>query len=264
MSRTAVGVAALRALESGRPDRLFDDPYAGAFFHAGRALFADRERQDGRLGEVFAEQVAVRTRYFDEFVDGAEQVVILAAGLDARAFRLSWADGARAFELDLPEVLEFKDSVLAEQGARARCARTVVPADLRENWPEALLNAGFDRNLPTVWLAEGLLVYLTRDEAERLLTEVTALSAPGSRISFEHRPDGDQDEVLRKARAVGGEVIALWRDGLGPEAPKWMTARGWQTETVTIADLAAQYGREPAGQTRGGFLAATRIGEPNH
>ncbi|WP_020664056.1 SAM-dependent methyltransferase [Amycolatopsis benzoatilytica] len=260
VGKTAVGVAALRALESSRPDRLFDDPYAGAFLDAGRDVLAgDQERQRG-LGVVFAQQVAVRTRFFDDFVAGGRQTVLIAAGLDARAFRLDWPDGARVFEVDLPEVLAFKDSVLAKQGARPRCARTEVPADLRGDWAAALTEAGFDREQPTVWLAEGLLVYLSREEAERLLTTITELSALGSRISFEHRPDGDQDGLLEKARDIGCAVTALWRGGLGGDAPEWLTAHGWAPETVTVAELAVNYGREPLEITRGGFVSATRLG----
>ncbi|WP_037353895.1 SAM-dependent methyltransferase [Amycolatopsis orientalis] len=257
VGRTAVGVAALRALESGRPDRLFEDPYAGAFFHAGRALFEGQERNH-QLGMVFAQQVAIRTRFFDDFVSGGTQTVLLAAGLDARAYRLGWPDGARMFEVDLPDVLAFKETVLAEQGARARCERTTVPVDLRDDWGAALKNAGFDPTQPTVWLAEGLLVYLSRDEAERLLTAVTELSAPGSRVSFEHRPDGERDGLLERAREVGGEVTALWRGGLGGDAPEWLAEHGWRPETVTVAELAVRYGREPVEHTRGGFVTATR------
>ncbi|WP_275292907.1 SAM-dependent methyltransferase [Amycolatopsis sp. La24] len=137
VGKTAVGVAGLRALESGRPDRLFDDPYAGAFFHAGRAIFEGRERHH-ELGMVFAHQVAIRTRFFDDFVSGGTQTVLLAAGLDARAFRLDWPDGARVFEVDLPDVLAFKETVLSEKGARPRCQRTTVPVDLRDDWVAAL------------------------------------------------------------------------------------------------------------------------------
>lgn len=257
VGRTAVGVAGLRALESGRPDRLFEDPYAGAFFHAGRAIFEGKER-DSRLGMVFAQQVAIRTRFFDDFVSGGTQTVLLAAGLDARAFRLDWPDGARVFEVDLPDVLAFKETVLSEQGARPRCERTTVPVDLRDDWAAAVKHAGFDPEQPTVWLAEGLLVYLRRDEAERLLTAVTELSAPGSRISFEHRPDGERDGLLDQARKVGGEVTALWHGGLAGDAPEWLTAHGWRPETVTVAELAVRYGREPLDNTRGGFVTATR------
>ncbi|MFB9923576.1 SAM-dependent methyltransferase [Amycolatopsis halotolerans] len=257
VGKTAVGVAGLRALESGRPDRLFEDPYAGAFFHAGRAIFDGKER-DSRLGMVFAQQVAIRTRFFDDFVSGGTQTVLLAAGLDARAFRLDWPDGARVFEVDLPDVLAFKEAVLAEQGARPKCERTAVPVDLRDNWSAALKNAGFDPGQPTVWLAEGLLIYLSRDEAERLLTAVTELSAPGSRISFEHRPDGERDGLLDHARNVGGEVTSLWLGGLAGDAPEWLAEHGWRPETVTVAELAVQYGREPLDSTRGGFVTATR------
>ncbi|WP_328605120.1 class I SAM-dependent methyltransferase [Amycolatopsis sp. NBC_00345] len=261
VGRTAVGVAGLRALESGRPDRLFEDPYAGAFFQAGQALFSAEERGDG-LGQVFAEQVAIRTRFFDDFLAGADQVVLLAAGLDARAFRLGWPDGARLFELDLPDVLEFKDTVLATQSARPRCERVVVPVDLRDDWPAALCEAGFTPGRPTAWLAEGLLVYLTYDEAARLLTDITALSAPGSRISFEHRPQADGDNLLQRARAVanGASVTGLWKGGLGATAPEWLTAHGWRPETYSRAELAAGYGRPPDEPTAGGFVTGVKTG----
>ncbi|MDT8910774.1 SAM-dependent methyltransferase [Amycolatopsis sp. PS_44_ISF1] len=257
VSRTAVGVAGLRAVESGRPDRLFEDPYAGAFFQAGQALFP-AEARGGGLGRVFAEQVAIRTRFFDEFLEGADQVVLLAAGLDARAFRLDWPEGARVFELDLPEVLEFKDAVLAARSARPRCERVVVPVDLREDWPTALRESGFAPERPTAWLAEGLLVYLDHDEAARLLTDVTALSAPGSRISFEHR--SEDDELLRRARAVpnSADVTGLWKGGLGRTAPEWLTEHGWRPETHSRTELAAGYGRPSEETTSGGFLVGTR------
>ncbi|WP_409184393.1 SAM-dependent methyltransferase [Amycolatopsis sp. VS8301801F10] len=257
VGKTAVGVAGLRAVESGRADRLFEDPYAGAFFHAGRAIFEGRENHR-KLGMVFAQQVAIRTRFFDDFVSGGTQTVLLAAGLDARAFRLDWPDGARVFEIDLPDVFAFKETVLAERRARPRCERTVVPADLRHDWGAALRDKGFDPEQPTGWLAEGLLVYLSREEAERLLEAVTELSAPGSRISFEHRPDGERDGLLERAREVGGEVTALWRGGLGGDAPEWLAEHGWRPETVTVAELAVRYGREPVEHTRGGFVTATR------
>ncbi|MER6798560.1 SAM-dependent methyltransferase, partial [Amycolatopsis mediterranei] len=176
VSRTAIGVAALRAYESRRPDRLFDDPYAAAFFEAGRSALpgTSPEGPQAGLGAMFYPQVVIRTRFYDDYLLGAgcAQVVLLAAGLDTRAFRLAWPDGTRLFELDLPEVLAFKDEVLGRHGAEPACARVVVPADLREDWAAALREAGFDPAVPTAWLAEGLLMYLTPEEAERLLTTV--------------------------------------------------------------------------------------------
>ncbi|MFI5607273.1 SAM-dependent methyltransferase [Amycolatopsis sp. NPDC051903] len=256
VGKTAVGVAALRALESRRPDRLFEDPYAGAFSVAGRAVLGGSDRPDGGLREVFAQQVAVRTRFFDDFVRGARQVVLLAAGLDARAFRLEWAAGTRLFELDLPDVLRFKDEVL--DGAQPACERIEVPVDLRDDWGAKLVEAGFDAGVPTAWLAEGLLVYLEHAEAARLLEEVTRLSAPGSRVSFEHRPEGDADGLLQRAREVGGRVTQLWRGGLGSEAPDWLTRHGWHPETFTIKALATEYGRRPLDTSNGGFVIGTR------
>ncbi|HEY2060700.1 MAG TPA: SAM-dependent methyltransferase [Amycolatopsis sp.] len=263
VSRTAVGVAGLRALESGRPDRLFEDPYAGAFFRAGQALFSAEERGDG-LGRVFAEQVAIRTRFFDDFLAGADQVVLLAAGLDARAFRLDWPEGTRLFELDLPDVLEFKDSVLAARSAEPRCERVVVPVDLRDDWPAALREAGFAPGRPTAWLAEGLLVYLDYDDAARLLADVTALSAPGSRISFEHRPQADRDGLLQRARAVanGESVTSLWKGGLGGTAPEWLAEHGWRPETFSRAELAAGYGRPSEDPASGGFVTGVKTDRP--
>ncbi|MFE0019527.1 class I SAM-dependent methyltransferase [Amycolatopsis sp. NPDC059021] len=273
VSRTALGVAGLRALESTRPDKLFDDPYARAFFEAGRDLFPEApdsaeeltsSNPANRLGAVFYAHVVVRTRFYDEYLlaataAGCRQVVLLAAGLDTRAYRLGWPGGLRLFELDLPDVLAFKDDVLTRESATPRCARTVVPADLREDWPGELRAAGFDPALPTAWLAEGLLVYLSYDEATRMLATVGDLSAPGSRLACEHRPDGDQDGLLTQARALRGaeNVTSLWKGGLGTHATDWLSDHGWQPQTYSRSSLAVAYGREADG-TAGGFLIAVR------
>ncbi|WP_410596331.1 SAM-dependent methyltransferase [Amycolatopsis sp. lyj-23] len=260
VSRTAVGVAALRAYESSRPDRLFDDPYAAAFAEAGRsALPAAGEG----LGTLFYPQVVIRTRFYDDHLlgSGCAQIVLLAAGLDTRAFRLAWPAGTRVFELDLPEVLAFKDHVLAEQGAAPSGDRVVVPVDLREDWATALRERGFDPAAPTAWLAEGLLIYLTPEEAEGLLTTVGDLSAPGSRIAFEHRADSSPGSMIARAKAAAGgkHVTSLWRGELGGRAPEWLAAHGWEPSTVTRAELATAYGRPSDDDaTAGGFVAAVR------
>jgi len=265
VSRTAVGVAALRAAESRRPDRLFDDPYAAAFFEAGRSALPDTspDGPQARFGAMFYPQIVIRTRFYDDQLlgSGCTQVVLLAAGLDARAFRLAWPGGTRLFELDLPEVLAFKDEVLATQDARPACERVVVRADLREDWAAALREAGFDPAVPTAWLVEGLLIYLSYEEAERLLTTVGELSAPGSRVTFEHRPADTPDNLIARAGAAeGGEhVTALWRGGLRDTAPEWLAAHGWEPSTVTRAELAAAYGRPSDDDaTAGGFVTAER------
>ncbi|MDT3396291.1 SAM-dependent methyltransferase [Streptomyces sp. B1866] len=275
VSRTALGVAILRARESAREDRLFEDPYARGFADAApeavpeAALPEDGQAERGApesLGAVFYGQIVLRTRVFDDYLldaagSGCAQVVLLAAGLDTRAFRLAWPPGLRLFELDLPELFAFKEEVLRGQGTRPRCERTVVPADLREDWPAALVAAGFRPDAPTAWLAEGLLAYLSAEEAERLLTGVGSLSAPGSRLSFEHIERGREEAVADIRARTGGtaeHVIGLWKGGMGPRTPQWLTEHGWHTEIRPSAELAKSYGRSFAEPPRGGFLTAVR------
>lgn len=266
VGRTAVGVAGLRAQEQLRPDKLFDDPFSAALFQAGRAQLpvtsegAQGERQ--AFGQLFATQVVVRTRFYDDYLlgSGCTQVVLLAAGLDARAFRLAWPQGTRLFEVDFPEVLGFKGNVLTEQRAEPRCERVEVSADLREDWASALVGAGFDPKTPTAWLAEGLLIYLSREEASAMLTTVTDLSAPGSRVSFEHRPDPDGTGLAALARAhhAGKHVTGLWKGGFGGDGPEWLSARGWTVAVQDREELADAYGR-PLDEASGvGFLTAIR------
>lgn len=253
VSETAVGAAWVRARESARPDRLFDDPYASAFVAAAGADYTSGGR------DLFSDHMAFRTRFFDDYLvgSGRRQVVLLAAGLDSRAYRLGWAQGTRLFELDLPALLAFKDGVLGGIGAEAACERVVVPADLREDWPGALRAAGFDPAEPTAWLAEGLLIYLDASAAAGLLTRVGELSAPGSSLSFEHDAAA-AERLIERARTMPKlmRVSRLWKGGLGEDAGTWLRARGWSTRTVERSALATRYGRATTG--RGGFLVAER------
>src|SRR5512133_3705601 len=197
VGKTALGVALVRAQESRRGDRLFDDPYAGAFLAAAPGAF-DREQRAAATGTddmaawgaAFWTNAVVRTRFYDDYLlaaahHGIRQLVLLAAGLDTRGYRLAWPAGARLFEVDLPEVLRFKQRVLDEQAAAPRTDRRVIPADLREDWITPLTQAGLHADRPTAWLLEGLLVYLSADQAADLLTAVGDLSAPGSLVAFE-------------------------------------------------------------------------------
>jgi len=270
----------MRAVESGRPDRLFEDPYAQAFVDAGRTEFAEglfsdgeqRERGRGRseLGALFYTHAVVRTRFYDDFLlsaanAGCEQVVLLAAGLDTRAFRLPWPEHTRLFELDLPDVLAFKQRVLTERGAQPVCARTVVAVDLRTEWAGQLRSEGFHSSVPTVWLAEGLLVYLSAEEARALLESVGKLSAAGSQLSFEQASPSD-DGLLARARALPGAQpwAALLKGGLGERAPDWLADHGWRHEVHARARLAASYGRSIDEPSAGGFLTAVYEGEAPH
>jgi methyltransferase (TIGR00027 family) len=268
VSRTAIGVAWLRAQERLRPDRLFDDPYAADFVIGAREV-TERAREEAgdqgrKIGALFGLQVVVRTRFYDDYLltaaaGGVRQVVLLAAGLDTRAFRLDWPDGVRLFELDLPELLDFKERILASRSAVARCERVVLPADLRADWVTPLTEAGFRPEEPTAWLVEGLLVYLSAEEATRLLTTVTELSAPGSRISCEHRDDASESLMDRvRETPEMAHVLAMWKGGLGRELGGWLTRNGWHVETFDANALAKTYDRTDLGEAPAGFITATR------
>ncbi|MGI5224185.1 SAM-dependent methyltransferase [Actinoallomurus sp. CA-142502] len=254
---TSLGVARARAWESRRPDRLFDDPYAAEFVAAGgsggRAPLSPARAR-------LAFHVIIRTRFYDDFLlaacdSGCRQVVLPAAGLDTRAYRLPWPPAVTLYELDLPEVLAFKDRVLAGAGAEPRCARTAVPVDLREDWPRRLTDAGFDASAPTAWLVEGLLVYLSPEDADRVLSRVGALSAPGSRISLER--NNAASVIAEEDRGGIEEYADLWQGGVGDTAGR-LAGDGWQTEVHELADVAASYGRPAPSSSLSGFLTATR------
>jgi methyltransferase (TIGR00027 family) len=260
VTATALAVARVRAHESTRPDGLFVDPYAAAF--AAAASPPDRSgesRERAAVRRALAFQVVVRTRFFDDYLldacaHGCRQVVLLAAGLDTRAFRLDWPAGVRLFELDLPDVQRFKAAVLATGAAAPRCERTVLSGDLRDDWSTTLVAAGFEPNVATAWLAEGLLVYLTADDAAHVLTEVGTVSAPGSRLALER---GAGARSLRD-RDAANEVTSLWHGGLGSDPVTWLDANGWHARAHDLAEVAASYGRPTAKPTRSGFVTAVR------
>jgi methyltransferase (TIGR00027 family) len=274
VGKTALGVAMVRARESNRDDRLFDDPYAQAFVDAAPGAFPEEPKTQEQLaalgplaslGAVFYAHAVIRTRFFDDYLAaataaGCRQVVLLAAGLDTRAFRLAWPQRTRVFEVDLPDVLAFKDTVLSAHGAVPRCERTTVPADLREDWTTALTGAGFNVTRPAAWLAEGLLLYLTADEASQLLTGVSELSAPGSQISFEHSAMAAA-ALTDQARQMPAmqQYASLWKGGLGDDAPRWLASHGWQPQQHELAPLAGTYRRALPDSARGGFLTAIRV-----
>lgn len=268
VSLTAVAVAAVRARESARPDALFDDPYAAAlvaaYVRSDPASEGVLAAEPGPMGAGLAGQIPVRTRFYDEWLLAADcpQLVLLAAGLDARAYRLPLPPTATVFEVDLPPVLAFKRAALAAlpaattPPARPRCVRTEVAADLADPaWPQALRAAGFDPARRTAWLVEGLLSYLDAEQSAALLDVVGALSAPGSRLALGRgrRGRGSGDDAAK--RPVEG-AAALWRGGLGSGAEEWLTDHGWTVRAHPLTATAAAYGRDlPAGPDAG-FLTA--------
>jgi len=245
VSRTAVWVAGLRAAEDARADRLFDDPYAGAFVAAAGDGVAEAT---AGVPPGASEFLAIRTRFYDDqaraaCTAGIRQVVLLAAGLDCRALRLDWPAGVRLFELDLPEVFAFKERVLASVRAAPRCARVLVAADLREQWPGALTAAGFDQTAATGWLAEGLLPYLHPTDSEQLLATVTAVSAPGSRVVFDYIEATAADRPAMRAtsdavRQMGAQLLPTTASPV-----EWLTRHDWTAQLFRVPALGESYGR---------------------
>jgi methyltransferase (TIGR00027 family) len=268
VSRIAVWLAALRAGEGARADRLFDDRLAGAFAAAAGVTRSDVESGSG-LPAGSSDFLAIRTRFFDDqalnaCAVGIKQVVLLAAGLDSRAFRLDWPDHVRLFELDLPELFEFKEPVIIANSASARCARVIVPVDLRQQWAGALTSAGFDPATATVWLVEGLLPYLTHTEGDRLLGTVGTLSTLGCRLALDHldRTTADRPAVratVQAVRNVGAPFMSMVASPV-----EWLANHGWRATLFRLPELSERYGRAfPAGTdtaavNAGALMAAVR------
>jgi methyltransferase (TIGR00027 family) len=261
---TATMVAAQRAL--GHREKLIDDAYAEPLVRAvGVDLFTKMLDGELDLTDVepsftprrAAESMAVRTRFFDQmFLDGAaagvRQNVILAAGLDARGYRLPWPDGTVVYEVDQPEVIAFKTTTLAGIGAKPTATHRTVGIDLREDWVKALKDSGFDPTQPTAWSAEGLLIYLPSEAQDNLFDAITELSAPGSRLATEHVPDisAFSDERAKKMsermKQLGPdiEMADLVYHGERSHVVDYLAKRGWDVSVLTMPDAYAANGFE--------------------
>ncbi|HEV7419823.1 MAG TPA: SAM-dependent methyltransferase [Mycobacterium sp.] len=262
---TALGVAMARAAEGAAACPLFDDPYAQLFIDAATAK--GWRPPSGAMAERIrhvSPYAASRTKWFDEFfttagANGIEQAVILAAGLDARAWRLPWISGSTVFEIDQPRVLHFKAETLRAHGSRPATRYVAVPVDLRQDWPKALREAGFDADAPTAWSAEGLLPYLPAAAQDHLFEQVGQLSAPHSRFAIEaFGPDffdpeylGQRREQIRRMKLESGEadgdtpdVADLWYIEDRTDVADWLSARGWEVSSIPARDLMDRYGRD--------------------
>jgi len=268
---TATMVAAARAMASKAEQPLINDPYAEPLVRAvGLDLFTrlatgelnPAELEDDNDGapagvQRMTDNMAVRTKFLDATNAGINQAVILASGLDARAYRLPWPDGTTVYEIDQPEVIEFKSRTLAELGAQPTAFRRAVAIDLRDDWPAALRAAGFDPDQPSAWSAEGLLGYLPPDAQDRLLDNITALSAPGSRIATESGPTrepGHEQRIKDRMRTVSKrwrehgldlDMTELVYFGDRNEAAVYLSDHGWQMGGSTIREMFAANGLPP-------------------
>ena len=259
---TALFVATARALEAQKPDPLALDPFAEVFCRAVGGPWAavlDGEAPEHPLktpefGQHFVTFQAARTRFFDAYFNrvaqaGVGQIVLLAAGLDSRAYRLDWVPGTTIYELDQPQVLEFKREAVAAHGATAKAERREIAIDLRDDWPQALRDSGFQPDQPSAWIAEGLLIYLPASAQEQLFTGIDALASSGSHLAVEEGRPMDHDLFQAKVeetksadndRAQWFQLI--YNEQVAPAA-QWFGDRGWTAEDVTLLDYLTSVGR---------------------
>lgn len=273
---TAVGVAVIRARETERDDRLYADPYAVRFVEAAQQAYLAPTAPEGaadtwatvmQLADVMYESRTVGVRLVDDALTeaaaaGRPQIVLIGAGLDTHAFRLTWPEPVRLFEVDLPQLFAFKEPLL--RGAVATCERHIIEADLSdEGWAESLVSNGFDPAIPTHWVDHALMT-LPRAAARAGVESVTRLSAPGSRYGY---PTMGGQSFNTTLKSVEG-AAELYRSmpnvdrGLGDDARPWIESLGWSTSFNSFADLAARYPRNVGSDTGSGTVTATRLEAP--
>jgi methyltransferase (TIGR00027 family) len=296
---TALGVASARAVETESENPMISDPFARVFldaagdglwnWYSASQLPAEVLEAEPSLQlqmKAMVGYMACRTAFFDEFFLGAanagiRQAVILASGLDSRAWRLAWPGGVTVYELDQPRVLEFKSSTLDEHGAQPACNRIAIPVDLRQDWPTALRQAGFDASAPSVWSAEGLMPYLPAAAQDLLFERIQDLTVTGSRVAVEavgpqfFDPDfrARRRERMNRIRALVAEVDPqreipnneeLFYFEEREDVGDWFRRHGWSV-TVTPSDkLMAGYHRAAPEEVQDAvpgnlFVAAERV-----
>src|ERR1700753_3261293 len=271
---TAVMVAAARAGETEQPAPLIRDPYAKPLVTSSGAgvlweamLDPDIAAKVEALDSESAAHLqhmrgyqAVRTHFFDTFfadavASGIRQVVILASGLDSRAYRLDWPAGTTVYELDQPQVLAYKSTTLAENGVTPSADRREMAIDLRQDWPAALRAAGFDPTVPTAWLAEGLLMYLPAEAQDRVFTLIGELSPAGRRGAAETAPehaDERRQQMRERFRKVADELgmeetvdvgELMYRDDHRADVADWLNNHGWRARAQRSTDEMRRVGR---------------------
>ncbi|MDM3973801.1 class I SAM-dependent methyltransferase [Mycobacterium marseillense] len=285
---TATMVAAARAIATNADNPLIEDRFAEPLVRAVGVDFFTRwvsgdlvaadvdDHESGWKLEHMPAAMAARTRFFDSFFHaatraGIRQAVILASGLDARAYRLAWPADMTVFEIDQPQVIAFKAATLAELGAAPQAELRTVSVDLRNDWPKALADAGFDKNRPTAWIAEGLFGYLPPEAQDRLLDNITALSADGSRLACEAIPDMSEVDT-EKAHEMMRRATAKWREhgfdlefgdlgyqGERSDVAGYLDNLGWRSDGVKMSRLLADFGLDSIPQTNDSVSVADTI-----
>jgi methyltransferase (TIGR00027 family) len=285
---TATMVAAARAIATKADSPVINDQFAEPLVRAVGVDFFTRwasgdllavdvdDDESGWKLEHMPAAMAARTRFFDSFFAeatqaGIRQAVILASGLDARSYRLAWPADTTVFEIDQPQVIAFKTTTLEGLGAAPTAELRTVAIDLRQDWPTALREAGLDTNRPTAWIAEGLLGYLPPEAQDRLMDNITALSAEGSRLAVEAIPDRPQRDTER-AREMMRRSTSKWREHglelnweeLGFEGERndvatYLDDLGWRSVGRPLSQLLADYHLEAVPQTHDSVSMADTV-----
>jgi len=269
VAATALFVAAVRARENERSNPLFKDQLSSLL--AGREGLAWLAASEANPGSNYHRDsfpyLEVRTRYFDDWVlkavreCEARQLVLLGAGMDTRAFRLPWPEGFQFWEIDTPELFALKEARLQSAGVRLDCDRLVVEADLTSgDWVDSLVGRGFKKNLPTVWLAEGLFQYLKGTDVGQILESAASVSSPAGRlgaetISAEFLRRMSNQERLRRRKDRGTPWV------FGTDDPeKLFRSHGWKVEDkVGALTAAVTLGRWPATNLE---MSRSQVGPP--
>jgi methyltransferase (TIGR00027 family) len=262
VTRTAVLTCYARAQESRSDSPLFQDPLADYFVSAATGVDSSPGSQLPRLGPARDDgssalwnslhwTFAGRTPFFDQQVmdavgRGVRQVVLLAAGMDCRAYRLPLPTGTVVYELDLRPLLAFKEQILAAYGATPVAGRVAIPADLSGDWASSLVAAGFDPQRPAMWMAEGLAPYITTAEGDALLSAITAMSAPGSSLALDHYSRGPRiDDVALDddaERATWQLFVTAARQDTPRDPGTWLTEHGWDFSYCDLCDEVSRLG----------------------
>jgi methyltransferase (TIGR00027 family) len=269
---TATMVAAARAAATRRPQPVINDPFAEPLVRAvgidvfTRIAAGELDAIEAQGGVGFPRMIdtfAARARFYDGYFAeagkaGLRQVVLVASGLDSRPYRLSWPAGTTVYEIDQPEVIEFKATTLSQLNVAPTAEHRTVGIDLREDWPAALREAGHDPAEPTAWLAEGVLIGFLPPEAEvRLLGNIDSLSSAGSRLAADYgQVTGESEEEQQRAQSM----TERWRElGLDLDIPdltypgkhtdvaEHLRAHGWDTTKASLAELFDAAGLAPLG-----------------
>jgi methyltransferase (TIGR00027 family) len=267
---TATMIAAIRAIPTKDAHGIVNDPFAEPLVKAvGIEAFPrliNGEILPAEIGDDphynlshLIDSMTVRTRFFDDYFvtaadAGIQQAVILASGLDSRAYRLPWPDDAVVYEIDQAPVIEFKTHTLSGVGASPRAEHRPVAVDLRHDWAKALLDNGFEITKPTAWSAEGMLMYLPPAAQNGLLDVIGSLTAPGSRLATEYHPDAT--DLARRGRSLARD----WRRyGLDLDLSKLM----YEGERDSVIDYLSSHGWVVAAQDRPALFASYGLPPPD-